>query len=205
MKFDLLFYRLTMDVVSYVEPTSFEIAIGRDLRTKTVTFPNIPFRIVHEPIGHVFNREMCAAYLHKFHQNFSERDADLCYYIMSLLIRKANTIEPYNKHITNWYHDDSGEAHKNSYLVHRIDMSYSKIGGILMLLNSPRIRIWFRGDQKGSNSILEIIAYRGDKLKMFFDYWRNVPSYDDVYRILVRWFPKDLCNKIICLAAKKYG
>ena len=193
------------DVVSYVQYIDEKNTPCRDLRTKIIKFPDSPFRIVHEPIGSVFNRETCALHLAKFHPNkkFSEDEIDICYYIMSMLIRKANTIEPWDAKITNWYHDDEG-GEKASYLVHRMDNSFSKIGGILTFLNSSKIRIWFKADKNYDTSLVAIIKAKG-WLKQFLEYWRNVPSYDDVFRILNRYFPRDICDKIICLAAKKYG
>ena len=190
-------------IVGYARSTEDETARIIDLRSKISSFIGVPFCIVKEPIGHVFNRELCEIYIRKLDIQFSESDIDLCFYIMCLLIKKADTVEIYDSIEMNWY----GMHKRNGFLAQCDKYSFGgKMGEIVILMNSRIINIsYYYADKLHYTTLLELIKNRGDDLQMFFKYWRSVMDYETLFQILLKFgLPANIVDFIICMAAKKF-
>lgn len=170
-----------------------------------------------EEIGDIFNRHNVAIYLEKFlpSEKFTIDDIELCYYIMSLLIQKSTHVECMENDRTDFCHDDCGVGeNKARYLV----PSGSKNGrrsDVDLMFRTKNIHIPCYGldrqdedDWKSLPAFFLVELLRDKKkLRIFFDYWNTVPDYSSVYRILNTGLnlPPDICDLILCMAAKSYG
>lgn len=185
-------------------------------------FDNTEYQVVTEQIGDIFNHATVANYLAKtFPQKvFTMKKVDLAYYIMSIIIQKAGHVERMNDYKTCFCYDDSGKSEgKESYLLLNTGKNGLEITVNVMFSSSiifvPCYGIdqqdnekvdWKKLPQFKIKDLCELMQDK-NKLRVFFDFWRNVPDYKSVFTILHCRLnlPTDISNLIMCMAAKKYG
>jgi hypothetical protein len=179
--------------------------------------PGTKFKIVKESIGDIFNRATVATYLQKTFplKTFTVQEVELAYYIMSIIIKKANSYENIDDIKHDFYYDDSGrQKGKNSYIAEKKPNNRAKVN---FMLNTQVMSIVCYGIHRQDDpdfdsetcpdiTLFELLINK-QKLRVFFDFWRTVPDYESVYRILHQHkkCPPDISNYIITLASKLYG
>lgn len=179
--------------------------------------PETKFKIVKESIGDIFNRATVATYLQKIFplKIFTIQEVELVYYIMSIIIKKADSYENIDDVQHDFYYDDSGrQKGKNRYIAVRRPRNREKVN---FMLNTQVMSIaCYEIDKQDDDdfdpetcpdiSLVELLTNKR-KLRVFFDFWRTVPDYESVYRILHQYkkCPPDIANYIITLASKLYG
>ena len=186
------------------------------VRYVTIDSKTKQFLVVREQIGDIFNHQNVSAYLAQTFPKlkFIIDDVELAYYIMRVLIQKATHIECMTDDRTDFCHDDGG-AHEGKARYLYFDARNKSIRkDVKCMFQTTIIFIPCYGldmQRKGINwralpqfQLIELLQ-NSKKLRIFFDYWRTVPDCNSVYRILHRYFPPDICNKIICMVAKDHG
>ena len=206
-------------IVGYVEK-EYHRKNPTDTRFNIIQFPS-GFQIVKESIGDVFNYSAVALYLNKTfpQKTFKMPEVELTYYIMSILLQKSTHIECMDDNRADFCYDDSGKKEgKNSYLILNCNSGRDgRRGDVSTLLSIPIIFIPCYGlDLQDDETVdfntlpqyrlIELLQDK-QKLRIFFDFWRTIPDYGSIYRILHKglYFPPNIANYIISLAAKKYG
>lgn len=175
---------------------------------KLSRFPKVPYQLVREELNLVFNHTVVCGYLSTFYprSRLTINLVELCYYIMSIIIRKANFISHINSIQIDACYDDSYYKDPESALYLSFLAPSGRTPEVLQIFKALMIQIpcYRLSEKRGPEFKLLDLLKDKQKLRIFFDFWRTVPDAAFIFSMLHNHFklPKDICDMIICMASK---
>ncbi|MFS8159610.1 MAG: hypothetical protein ACMG6E_05255 [Candidatus Roizmanbacteria bacterium] len=150
--------------------------------------PDAPVKVVLEELGDVLSLHRCALYLAMLYpdRELTIKDVERCYYIMKLVLQKANSIDVDIFYETYWQRLGTITTTKLEVLQRLFSLNHTSFSILC-------------GDANDIDSVqLTLLDLLDDEedFAYFNQYWQSVANYEDVRNILLQFLAPDIVDYI---------